>query len=383
MNEEKLSCKVIEDLIPLYCEGLCSEETRTLVDAHIRDCDACRKLCEATPQEPQPEPEQIPDEAKVFKKVNRKMKKHRLLSYGLLILVALLILLLARMSMAQAARLPGERFPTFETVFETIRIRSIIHSMKHGNTDKLTDSFFYTLHNFTGNPYKEEAYRNAAKLIHDTYQAEYGDAKMKKIKYSSVYLEGSYLKSRASITAEIEYSNNQLLMLTFVNGKEDGYTLVTNSAYLDSENIPESEPDNTNLFCDAIHYINTAYEYEPFDLALRYMYDNASEPNIAFWNYFSKERRGSVKHNFNMFIYRYEYRLIDSVLSAPRYDPEADAICYDLELKAGDASGTAVLTTTFIRDSNGLIPQDVSKNRVETDNCTPELADALLHLFAS
>ena len=73
MNEEKLSCKVIEDLIPLYCEGLCSEETRALVDAHIKDCGACRKLCEATPQAPQPEPEQIPDEARVFKKVSRKI----------------------------------------------------------------------------------------------------------------------------------------------------------------------------------------------------------------------------------------------------------------------------------------------------------------------
>lgn len=382
MKKPDLNCKVIEDLIPLYCEGLCSDETRALVDAHIKDCDACRKLCETTPQAALPEAETIPDEAKVFKKVNRKMKKHRLVSYGLLILMALLILLLARMSMAQAARLPGERFPTFETVFETIRVRSIIHSMKHGNTDRLTDSFFYALPNSMSEPYDEEIYRSTAKLIHDTYQAEYGDAKMKKIKCRSVYLEGDYMRSNAAITAEIDFSNNKSLGMAFVNGKENGYKLVATSRYLNTENIPKSELDNTDLFCDAIHCINTC-EFKEFNLEMEdVFYSDVSQPHTEFWHLFSEQYRESIKHNFNMFKYRYKYRLIDYKMSPPRYDPELDAICYDLELKAGDASGTAVLTTSFIRDRSGLIPQDVSKNRVDKDGCTPELADSLPHLFS-
>ena len=38
----KLACKVIEDLLPLYCDGACTEETRALVETHLQECDSCR-----------------------------------------------------------------------------------------------------------------------------------------------------------------------------------------------------------------------------------------------------------------------------------------------------------------------------------------------------
>lgn len=41
---DNISCKVIEDLLPLYLDGLLSDETRLLVDEHIKTCDKCRKL---------------------------------------------------------------------------------------------------------------------------------------------------------------------------------------------------------------------------------------------------------------------------------------------------------------------------------------------------
>ena len=37
-----LACKVIEDLLPLYCDGACSEETRALIEAHLQECASCR-----------------------------------------------------------------------------------------------------------------------------------------------------------------------------------------------------------------------------------------------------------------------------------------------------------------------------------------------------
>ena len=38
----KLACKVIEDLLPLYCDGACTEETRALIETHLQGCDSCR-----------------------------------------------------------------------------------------------------------------------------------------------------------------------------------------------------------------------------------------------------------------------------------------------------------------------------------------------------
>lgn len=38
----KLSCNVIRDLLPLYRDGVCADETRALVEDHLADCAACR-----------------------------------------------------------------------------------------------------------------------------------------------------------------------------------------------------------------------------------------------------------------------------------------------------------------------------------------------------
>lgn len=37
-------CKIIEDLLPLYHDGVCSEESKQLVEEHISQCEECRNL---------------------------------------------------------------------------------------------------------------------------------------------------------------------------------------------------------------------------------------------------------------------------------------------------------------------------------------------------
>lgn len=37
-------CKIIEDMLPLYHDGVCSEESRQMVEAHLSECEECRKL---------------------------------------------------------------------------------------------------------------------------------------------------------------------------------------------------------------------------------------------------------------------------------------------------------------------------------------------------
>lgn len=38
----KIPCEIIEDLLPLYCDGVCSEESRQAVEAHLAECERCR-----------------------------------------------------------------------------------------------------------------------------------------------------------------------------------------------------------------------------------------------------------------------------------------------------------------------------------------------------
>jgi len=39
----KISCEIIKDLLPLYHDDVCSEESRVLVEEHIPDCTICKE----------------------------------------------------------------------------------------------------------------------------------------------------------------------------------------------------------------------------------------------------------------------------------------------------------------------------------------------------
>lgn len=84
-------CSVVQDLLPLYTEGLESEETKRFVEKHISDCPECQKSLELLRE---PLPEKIQDEAKMedaLRKVRQKFKWNK----TLVIILSLICLLFA------------------------------------------------------------------------------------------------------------------------------------------------------------------------------------------------------------------------------------------------------------------------------------------------
>ena len=39
----KISCHIIQDILPLYVDGIVSEDTKEMVEEHLRECESCRK----------------------------------------------------------------------------------------------------------------------------------------------------------------------------------------------------------------------------------------------------------------------------------------------------------------------------------------------------
>ena len=71
----KIDCKIIEDLVPLYLDEVCSEESRKAVDTHIEKCENCRKLVKGNTEVELPyiEPAELVKE-KAVKKGFRKIR---------------------------------------------------------------------------------------------------------------------------------------------------------------------------------------------------------------------------------------------------------------------------------------------------------------------
>ena len=43
----EITCSVIKDLLPLYADGVISEDTRLIVAEHLENCADCRKIYES------------------------------------------------------------------------------------------------------------------------------------------------------------------------------------------------------------------------------------------------------------------------------------------------------------------------------------------------
>lgn len=87
-----VTCKVIEDLLPLYADGICSDDTKIVVEHHTAECADCRKKLEAMTSETI-ERKKIGTDKPSPKNPFKKIRRHytRLIVCTLLICAAVLI----------------------------------------------------------------------------------------------------------------------------------------------------------------------------------------------------------------------------------------------------------------------------------------------------
>lgn len=78
-----MKCEIIKDLLPVYCDGLASDETRNAVETHIAECKDCRALLsqmkESVPEVPKPD-------IQPMKKIKRTLRLRLALVIGMVCL---------------------------------------------------------------------------------------------------------------------------------------------------------------------------------------------------------------------------------------------------------------------------------------------------------
>ena len=72
---------MIQDLLPLYVDQICSQESRRAVEEHVENCPLCRaRLEELRREDPLPPPEQDREQSKarVLAGVKRQLRRKKL-----------------------------------------------------------------------------------------------------------------------------------------------------------------------------------------------------------------------------------------------------------------------------------------------------------------
>jgi len=71
-----ISCDIIKDLLPLYHDGVCSEDSKKVVDEHLRHCESCRDELKAMDSKlPITNRTENLAEAEAVKKLSKRWKK--------------------------------------------------------------------------------------------------------------------------------------------------------------------------------------------------------------------------------------------------------------------------------------------------------------------
>lgn len=88
----KLPCKVIEDMLPMYYDGICSEESSALIDEHLQECPRCSGILTQLQSGIEASGEQL-DDLKPLEGIQKQWKKSNRSSMKKGILVTMVALL--------------------------------------------------------------------------------------------------------------------------------------------------------------------------------------------------------------------------------------------------------------------------------------------------
>ncbi len=137
MNELVVTCKVIEDLMPLYADGICSEDTKTVVEHHTAECPECRKKLDDMTAELGNKSEKQSPQENPFKKVRRHYAKLVIVTLCICAAVMIPSVALFRMYINETMDQDGISFSTV-TVWNGLR--DVSKMLKRGDYLPLLNS---------------------------------------------------------------------------------------------------------------------------------------------------------------------------------------------------------------------------------------------------
>ena len=82
-----MKCDIVQDLLPLYADGIVREGSREEIEAHLRDCPDCRTQWEQMTAVLPEQPVQASKEINFLKKIRRRHVRNILLCAGALVIV--------------------------------------------------------------------------------------------------------------------------------------------------------------------------------------------------------------------------------------------------------------------------------------------------------
>ncbi len=141
----KFKCTIIEDLLPLYVDAVCSEESRKAVEEHLQKCEACRSMIENIDVVQITHIDKDEDEkTAIVKKGFRKIHRRWLASF-----IALFLLIPLFFCGILAYNSHHNEGITFSNLDDVYRCYKYLNHIKSGQYDKAVQMVDYSENEYT------------------------------------------------------------------------------------------------------------------------------------------------------------------------------------------------------------------------------------------
>lgn len=136
--KEDLKCNIVRDLLPLYFDGLCSGETKSQLEEHMKHCGECSRLKQSLEAD-QPLPEgdgEWAESVTPLKKIRRKIRRKNV---SIAVCVFFLLVLAAGAAVLTYGQIT-RRGISFEWLCEAVRFRYIGRQFADGDIEPLYEA---------------------------------------------------------------------------------------------------------------------------------------------------------------------------------------------------------------------------------------------------
>lgn len=92
----RTSCKIIEDLLPMYHDGICSEDSAALVEEHLKECQNCNQILASLRGEIELEKNTPADDLKPLEEIQQRItneKKRSSRKYAVIAAILVVIMI--------------------------------------------------------------------------------------------------------------------------------------------------------------------------------------------------------------------------------------------------------------------------------------------------
>ncbi len=258
-----MKCEIIRDLLPSYCDSVCSSETAAEIEQHTAECTDCAKLMADFKSEITASEAEATAPKKPFKKIKKSIFRNKLVIAFLVIVLLIVVSIAGLLTYGQIVRDPY--VPSFETVIASKKAEKLITKLCEGDIDYVMSRI--TLLEFSPPSYDyedmiSENCRNHLTQFYEMIKDKNPEITVDDCQYTETYMIPGVLIPESTIRVKVE----RLAYIDFcvyeIGGKSIVGVIMYNYDYTYSQNYDELDMFIRSLDFALYPYIETAINAE-------------------------------------------------------------------------------------------------------------------------